>query len=81
LGSSGLTLFDPGGQNDAEDVIRSLSVSTEGRALGHTFRGWRAIRPITAEDAEKLERHAGVRASAKPGSSSSRKPNQQGEAS
>jgi len=58
LGSSGITLFDPDEQDDAEEVIRSLSTSTEGRVLGHTFRGWRAIRPITAKDAEKLERHA-----------------------
>ena len=67
-GSSGITLFDPAGQTDAEEVIRSLGTSTEGRALGHTFRGWRAIRPIMAQDVEKLERHAGGRASGNPGS-------------
>lgn len=79
LGSSGITLFDPDEQTDAEEVIRSLSTSTEGRVLGHTFRGWRAIRPITAEDAEKRERHAGARASSDAGLSG-RKPKQQGEA-
>lgn len=75
LGSAGITLFDPDEQDNAEEVIRSLSTSTDGRALGHTFRGWRAICPITAEDAEKLERHADARASGGVGSPG-RKPNQ-----
>ena len=56
-----MTYFDPEKQDDAEAVIRSLTIRTEAPVLGNSFTGGAAVCEITAkEDAEKLERHAGV---------------------
>jgi hypothetical protein len=63
LGPSGLTLFDPDEQDDAEELIGSLHLIARARPIGLAFQGANAVKKITEEDAETLERHVAARAS------------------
>jgi hypothetical protein len=52
--------LNPEEQDDAELVIRSLGIKADAEVLGNSFRGGSAVRRITPEAAQALDRHAGI---------------------
>jgi hypothetical protein len=52
--------LDPQVQNDAEPVIRSLGIKAGAEVLGNSFQGGSAVRQITPEALQALDRHAGI---------------------